>query len=122
MDLKDLVIELLLEAKKNRTNEFMETQYINQVCMVRSVSAGVFFGKLVEKIGGECRLENARRVWYWEGAATLSQLAKSGTAFPKKCKFPAAVSSVELSGVIEIIPMTICAEQILSEVPIWEKI
>ena len=54
----------------------MESRY----CMVRSKSAGVFAGN-VEKLDGQTALlRNARRIWYWEGAASLSQLAAAGAA------------------------------------------
>ena len=41
--------------------------------IVRTYSAGVFAGTLVSRNGKEVVLENARRLWYWAGAASLSQ-------------------------------------------------
>ena len=37
--------------------------------MVRTYSAGVFAGELVSRKGQEVILKNARRIWYWAGAA-----------------------------------------------------
>ena len=79
---------------------------IGKVCMVRTYSAGVFLGKLEERNGKEVRLTNARRMYYWDGAASLSQLATMGTSKPKTCKFPAPVAEVLLTEAIEIIPAT----------------
>lgn len=62
---------------------------IGKVCMVRTYSAGVFLGTVASRDGKEVTLTNARRIWYWAGAATLSQLATEGTSKPKECKFPA---------------------------------
>jgi hypothetical protein len=121
MDHKDLLIESLLEKSKISKVETMECEYIGKVCMVRTYSAGVFYGKLVAKVGTEARLERARRVWYWEGAASLSELSTLGTSLPSKCKFPVQVPTVELTGVIEVIPMTDKAISSLTEVPVWTK-
>lgn len=90
-------------------------------CMVRTYSAGVFAGTIEEKNGNEALLSNARRMWYWDGAASLSQLAQSGTSKPEKCKFPEAVDEVLLIGVIEIIPITTVAKETIDMVPIWKK-
>ena len=47
--------------------------------IVRTYSAGVFAGNLKSRDGKEVTLTNARRLWYWSGAASLSQLAVAGT-------------------------------------------
>lgn len=67
---------------------------IGKYCMVRTYSAGVFAGTLAERKGKEARLTDARRIWYWRGAASLSELATKGPATPKECKFPARKSVV----------------------------
>lgn len=74
--------------------------------IIRAEKAGVFFGELVERNGSEVKLKNARRLWYWDGAASISQLAASGTTRPDNCKFTVPVSEIEILGVIEIIPCT----------------
>ena len=89
--------------------------------MVRTYSAGVFYGEIVKREGREVTLKNARRVWYWKGAASLSQLAQSGTSCPNECKFPEPVSEVLLLEVIEIIPITDGALKILNAVPVWKQ-
>lgn len=90
-------------------------------CMVRTYSAGVFAGTVQSRNGDEVVLTNARRIWYWKGAASLSQLATDGTSLPKECKFPCAVSEVMLLGVIEIIPITDKARDSLIKVPVWSE-
>lgn len=93
---------------------------IGKFCIVRSINAGVFAGTLTEESGQTVILENAIRIWYWEGAASLSQLAMEGTSQPTKCKFPCAVDSVKLFEVIEIIPCREVAETNIKAVPTWE--
>ena len=46
--------------------------------IVRTYSAGVHAGTLVSQKGKEVVLMNTRRIWYWKGAASLSEMAVSG--------------------------------------------
>lgn len=92
-----------------------------QYVIVRTYSAGVFAGNLVSKKGKEVVLENVRRIWYWDGAASLSQLAVDGTSKPNTCKFPVPVSRIELTEAIEILDVTPKAKKSIESVPIWEK-
>ena len=89
--------------------------------MVRTYSAGVFAGTIKERNGKEATLTNARRIWYWDGAASLSQLAQSGTSKPENCKLPEPVDEVLLTEVIEIIPITDKAKASIDGVAIWKK-
>ena len=89
--------------------------------IVRTYSAGVFAGTLVSRDGKEVQLSDARRLWYWSGAASLSQLAVDGTKEPTQCKFPVAVPSVTLTEAIEILDVTPKAEISIKAVPVWEQ-
>lgn len=88
--------------------------------IVRTYSAGVFAGELESRSGQEVVLLNARRLWYWKGAASLSQLAMEGTKEPIGCKFPCPVNRVELLQVIEILDTTEAAKKSIEGVPVWE--
>lgn len=90
-----------------------------QYCMVRTYSAGVFAGYVESRNGKEAVLRKARRIWYWAGAASLSQLATDGTSKPSECKFPCEVDEVILTEVIEIIPITAKAKASIDSVPVW---
>ena len=94
---------------------------IGRYCMVRSTNAGVFAGTLKTLDGQTATLENARRIHYWDGAASLSQLATDGTSKPHNCRFPVAVAEVMLFEVIEIIPITDVAKKSIDGVAIWDK-
>lgn len=87
--------------------------------IVRTYSAGVFAGYLESRNGKEVILKNARRLWYWSGAASLSQLAMEGVKKPNDCKFPCEVDKIELLEAIEIIDATEKARESIKEVPIW---
>lgn len=93
---------------------------IGKYVIVRADKAGVFAGILKEKNGDEVILNDCRRIWYWEGAASISQLAVDGTTKPDRCKFPAAVNEICILGVVEIIPTTEKAEKSIKDVPIWK--
>ena len=89
--------------------------------IVRTYSAGVFAGNLAKREGKEVVLKNARRLWYWDGAASLSQLALEGVKNPENCKFPEAVSEVLLTEAIEIIAVTKKAEKNIKGVFVWKR-
>lgn len=87
--------------------------------IVRTYSAGVFAGYIKSRKGQEVVLENARRLWFWSGAASLSQLAMEGVKNPGDCKFPVEIKEVELLQAIEIIPCTEKAKKSIAKVSVW---
>jgi len=89
--------------------------------IVRTYSAGVFAGYLQSRNGQEVILLNARRIWYWDGASSLSELAVHGTSKPQNCKFPCEVSKVELLQAIEILDVTKKAEDSIKAVNVWTQ-
>lgn len=89
--------------------------------LVRTYSASVFTGYLESRDEKEVVLRNARRIYYWEGAATLSQLSMEGTSKPENCKFPCEVDKVILTEAIEIIPMTEKAKDSVKAVKVWKE-
>ena len=89
--------------------------------IVRTFSAGVFAGYLVSRKGKEVELKDARRLWRWAGAASLSELATRGTSNPKDCKFPIAVSRVELTEAVEVLDVTEVARESINGVKIWSE-
>lgn len=88
--------------------------------IVRTSDAGVFFGTMAEKTGNEVTLNDCRRLWFWSGAASLSELAVSGVTRPGDCKFCVTVPSITVLGVIEIIPCTQKAIDNINAVPVWK--
>ena len=89
--------------------------------IVRTQSAGVFAGFLESQRGQEVVLTKARRIWYWDGAASLSQLAMEGTSKPENCKFPCAVDRAELLQAIEILDTTPKAKKSIETVKEWRQ-
>ena len=87
--------------------------------IVRTYSAGVFAGTFVARDGREVELADARRLWYWSGAASLSELATKGVKRPGDCKFPAPVKTVFLLEAVEILPVESAAQKSIQDVVPW---
>jgi len=89
------------------------TSMIGKKCIVRTYSAGVFFGEIAEKSGSEVIVKNARRLWQWKAAESisLSAVAIHGIV-ESKSKVAEAVDSVWLDA-IELIP---CSEKAIKSI------
>jgi hypothetical protein len=92
----------------------------NQKYIVRTERAGVFYCEIKERNGNEAVITNVRRLWYWDGAASLSQLATEGTSKPIRCKFTVVVPIMTILGVLEIIPCSDAAVASIERVPAWK--
>ena len=91
-------------------------------CIIRTYSAGVFAGWYDRNTKGrEGTIFNSRRIFYWSGANSLSQLAMDGITNPSNCKFVKIVPETDLKEIIEIIPITEKAKISIESVSIWEK-
>lgn len=100
-----------------------QTQYpglmnmVGKKCIVRTHSAGVWFGVVAKKAGNEVIVENARQLWRWKAAESI---ALSGVAIhgvdASECKFPPPVPSVWLEA-IELIPASYVAIESIEGCP-----
>lgn len=95
----------------------------NQYVIVRTYAMGVHAGELSEKSETRVVLKNTRRIWYWDGAASLSQLALEGTKAPDKCKFSVELPSIEITSPqgLEIIPVSTSARESIASVKEWKR-
>ena len=89
--------------------------------IIRTEKAGVFFANVESRTGQEAVLTDCRRLWYWEGAASLSQLAIDGVTKPENCKFTVTVPTMTVIGIIEIIPCTEKAVTSINSVKEWKQ-
>ena len=92
----------------------------NQKYIIRCDRAGVFYAEISERRGSEADLVNARCLWYWDGAASLSQLATEGVKHPDNCKFTVTVPSMTVFGAIEVIPCSDAAVKSIDGVAAWK--
>lgn len=89
--------------------------------IVRGDRSGVFFGTIKERNGREVTMNNVRRLWYWDGASSISQLAKDGTCSPENCKFTVTVDEIIVLDAIEIDKCTENATKSILEVAEWKR-
>ena len=119
-DATELVVNGVAYVPKGTEKVKAESRDGMPYVIVRTRSAGVFAGYLKSRNGQEVTLLCARRLWYWSGAASLSQLAVEGVSNPAKCKFPCEVPSVDLTESIEIIWASKTSQESIAGVPIWK--
>lgn len=81
---------------------------IGKYVVVRTYSAGVHVGVLASQSGKEVMLSDARRIWSWSGAFTLSEISQSGVS--GESRLSVAVPQIALTEAIEIIPCAQAAE------------
>lgn len=80
---------------------------LNRRCLTRTYSAGVHIGDVVAVNGMEVQLQNALRLWKWEGGGlSLSAVANNGIRGGRLNR----TGEVYLTNVIEMIPTTPAAE------------
>jgi len=101
--------------KKNKMNEML-----GKYCIVRGDRSGVFAGVLESQEGQQVVLSGCRRLWYWSGAASISQLATEGVKNPDNCKFTVTLDRIMLLDAIEVIPATEKAEACIKAVDEWK--
>ena len=98
----------------------MYKEMIGKKVIIRSEKAGVFYGTLKAKEGNEVVITRCRRIWYWDGACSLSQVAVDGVSRPENCKFSVYVDEMGILGVVEIIPCTDKAIESIEGVYEWK--
>ena len=96
---------------------------INKKVIIRANRAGVFYGTLAEfdEKTRIAEIHNCRRLWYWDGAASISQMAVEGVKNPNECKFTIYVASIQVMEIIEIIPCTEQAIKSIEGVKEWKR-
>ena len=94
---------------------------IGKKVLIRSHLSGVHFGTLESQeftpSGKVVTLTNSRRVHYWEGAASLSQMAIDGI---NSGRVAMSLDHIEIVNVIETIPMTEKSIANLENQPVWK--
>lgn len=99
----------------------LKEKFLNKKCIFRGDRSGVFYGTLLDKKEKEVLIGNCRRLWYWDGACSLSEIAKIGTTKPYNCKFSVTVEQLGIDDCIEIIPCTEKAIEIIEGVNEWKR-
>ena len=89
--------------------------------LVRCDRSGVFYGEIERKDGQEITMRTVWCIWYWNGAASLLQMAKDGVKVPGDCKFTVYVDELTVLDAIEILPCTDAAVASIEGVREWKR-
>ena len=89
--------------------------------IVRCNRAGVFFGEIAKHEGNEVVMRNVRKLWYWDGACAVEELAKNGTTQPGNCKFTVTIDEMTVIDPVQILPVTGKAAKSLDAVKEWRR-
>ena len=119
MNIDELTLKQIKEIQSlnfNNQSSTLNTQ-LGEKVIIRTYSAGVWFGKLIEKSGNEVILQDARRMWLWKAAESISL---SGCAIyginQKESKIVEPVEKAWLEA-IEIISCSSKSIQSIQEAP-----
>lgn len=109
-------INALLGAGYNQKTKGLNCM-IGKKVIIRTYSAGVWFGTLEQKDGNEVIIKNARRMWTWwaKEGISLSSVSVNGIKH-EKSKIAESVDAVWLES-IEIIPCSDIAVNSIESAP-----
>ena len=91
-------------------------------CVVRTYSAGVHIGYVkdfAEKNPQQATLINSRRLHYWDGACSLSQVAMDGVN--DSSRIAIEIPEIILTDIVEIIPCSEKAAEFFKVAKVWKK-
>jgi hypothetical protein len=94
----------------------METK--TQKYIIRCDRAGVFFAGIAERRGDEVDLVDARKIYYWRGAAAVEQIAMDGVS--DQSQLTVKVPSMTVTQAIQIIPCSEKATKVLEAIREWK--
>ena len=96
-------------------------KYVGKKVIVRTNRAGVFFGTLVEADKISATLSDVRKLWYWDGACAVEEIAENGVEKPENCKFTVVIPEMCVNEWIQIVPCSEKSIKSIEGVKIWKK-
>ena len=109
MNINDLTIGQAKELSNLFGSNASQSNHgaIGLKCIIRTYASGVHFGEVISVSSNDgrsrCEFKNARRIYYWKGAFTLSEMAAKGFD-AKNSKICTTVEKHFIEDVIEFIP------------------
>lgn len=124
-EINEIEVNGVKYIRKDQNNVQAEKVDGMEYCVIRSYGAGVFCGYVKEKEselnGVNVELINSRRIWYWAGAYSLSQLAVEGLKKLDESKIAMVVPRETIMNVVEIIPMSEFSANQIQKANIWKQ-
>jgi hypothetical protein len=88
----------------------------NQFYIIRADKAGVFMAKIESIENGAAVVNSARRLYYWEGALDVTQIAAHGVTRPQSCKFSVQMGSEDKSTIFNLIEFHPASEKAIASI------
>lgn len=101
-----------METKKTKS------ALINETVIARIERAGVFMGILAHIDSDIVRLTNVRRIYYWEGALSVTDMASNGIKSGKVTK-PCEVVEFNRTALVEINKCSDKAAECITAIKPW---
>jgi hypothetical protein len=117
---RDEIEKKISELQQELANAEFKDDPERKYAIVRCRDAGVHAGTVLSVEGRTVHLRDSRRLWYWKGAKTLSEIAVHGVALPKECKFAVTLEDITLLDACEVIKCTAIARDSIRGVPEWK--
>lgn len=117
---KEITVNGVCYVPKDSIQQKAEQLEGLEYVVIRTYSAGVHVGYLAKRNQKESVLKQAIRIHYWDGAASLSQLAMEGVTKPRNCRFSIPAVEITLTETIEVIPCTEKARLNIQGVKPWK--
>ena len=97
--------------EKNKTQKYI----------VRANGAGVLYGEITKFDNDHAVVEmkDARKIWYWSGAAAVEQLAVTGPQNPERCKITLPVPKMTVCNVLQVLECTDEAVETIDAIKAW---
>ena len=113
-----------LEMLINKNKPLEPKKNVGKICLIRSYASGVHCGEVMDEFftaaGKVVILKNSRRIHYWSGAASLSQIANDGIKNKESSRLTQELIEIEIVNVCETIPISEKALKQLAAHPIWQ--
>ena len=94
----------------------------NRFHIIRADKAGVFMGKIESIENGTAVCNSLRRLYQWQGALDVTQIAIKGVAKPSQCKFSVQMGENDKSTIFNVIEVHACTEDAvksINSVAVW---
>jgi hypothetical protein len=88
----------------------------NQFYIIRADKAGVFMAKIESIENGAAICNSVRRLYYWEGALDVTQIAAHGVSRPNSCKFSVQMGPEDKSTIYNLIEQHPVSEKALASI------
>lgn len=93
---------------------------VGDICIFRGEKSGVFYGELVRQHGTMAQIKNCRKIFYWEGANCLEQVAREGVRSPDDCKITMVVDTIEIFDLCQLLRCSDQAIECIDAIKEWK--